>query len=35
VKRPASWGIDYMFLAKFDGKWKTMQNLWQSPPPKT
>ena len=35
VKLTASWGIDFMFLGKFDGKWKITQILWQSPPPKT
>jgi hypothetical protein len=35
VKLKAAWGIDYMFLGKFDGKWKIVQILWQSHPPKT
>ena len=35
VKLTASWGIDYMLLGKFDGKWKITQILWQSHPPKT
>jgi Putative lumazine-binding len=35
VKLRASWGVDYMFLGKFDGKWKITQILWQSHPPKT
>jgi hypothetical protein len=35
VKLKASWGIDYMFLGKYEGKWKIMQILWQSHPPKT
>lgn len=35
VKLTASWGIDYMFLGKFDGKWKITQILWQSKPPRT
>jgi putative lumazine-binding protein len=35
VKLKASWGVDYMFLGKFDGKWKITQILWQSHPPKT
>jgi hypothetical protein len=35
VKLSASWGIDYMFLGKYDGKWKIVQILWQSHPPKT
>jgi hypothetical protein len=35
VRLKASWGIDYMFLGKFDGRWKITQILWQSHPPKT
>ena len=34
AKVTASWGIDYMLLAKFDGKWMITQILWQSHPPK-
>jgi hypothetical protein len=34
AKVTASWGIDYMLLAKFDGRWKITQILWQSHPPK-
>jgi hypothetical protein len=34
VKIVAAWGIDYMQLAKFDGKWKIVNILWQSHPPK-
>ncbi len=30
VKLTAAWGVDYMFLAKFDGKWKITQILLQS-----
>lgn len=30
----ADWGIDYMHLAKFDGQWKIINILWQSPPKK-
>ncbi len=33
VKLTAFWGTDYMHLAKYDGKWKIVQVLWQSPPP--
>ena len=33
VKLTAFWGIDYMHLAKYDGKWKIVQVLWQSAPP--
>lgn len=29
----AKWGIDYMHLAKSEGRWKIMQILWQSHPP--
>jgi hypothetical protein len=34
VKVTAQWGIDYMQLAKYDGKWKTINILWQGHPPK-
>jgi hypothetical protein len=34
VKVTADWVIDYMHLAKYDGKWKIINILWQSPPPK-
>jgi hypothetical protein len=30
VKLTANWGIDYMLLGKFEGKWKITQILWQS-----
>jgi hypothetical protein len=30
VKLTADWGVDYMHLAKYDGKWKIIQVLWQS-----
>ena len=33
AKLTATWGIDYLHLAKFDGKWMITQVLWQSPPP--
>jgi hypothetical protein len=29
----AAWGVDYMHLAKYDGKWMIVNILWQSPPP--
>jgi hypothetical protein len=29
----ASWGIDYMQLAKFDGTWKIINIVWQTHPP--
>lgn len=32
IKLTAVWGIDYMHLAKYDGKWKIINVLWQSPP---
>ena len=35
AKVTASWGVDFMLLAKFDGAWKITQILWQSPPPAT
>ena len=34
AKVTANWGIDYMLLAKFEGRWKITQILWQSHPPK-
>jgi hypothetical protein len=32
AKVTAVWGIDYMHLAKIEGKWWIMNVLWQSPP---
>ena len=32
AKLTAEWGIDYLHLAKFDGKWMIVNVLWQSPP---
>jgi hypothetical protein len=32
AKLTATWGIDYMHLAKYDGKWKITNILWQTPP---
>lgn len=32
AKVTASWGIDYLHLAKYDGHWKIINILWQSPP---
>lgn len=32
AKLTASWGIDYLLLAKFDGKWMITHVLWQTPP---
>jgi len=34
AKVTANWGIDYMLLARFDGRWKITQIIWQSHPPK-
>ena len=33
AKLTAWWGIDYLLLAKYDGKWMVTHVLWQSPPP--
>lgn len=33
AKIVAHWGVDYMHLAKVDGRWMIRQILWQSPPP--
>ena len=35
VKVVAVWGVDYMHLAKYDGKWMIVNILWQSPPQKS
>ena len=32
VKLVASWGIDYMHLAKYNGKWMICNVMWQSHP---
>ena len=32
AKLTAVWGIDYIHLAKYDGKWKFINVLWQTPP---
>ena len=32
AKLTAVWGIDYMQLAKYEGKWMIVNILWQSPP---
>lgn len=34
AKVTAMWGIDYMLLGKYDGRWKIVQILWQSHPSK-
>ena len=33
AKLTADWGVDYVQLAKVDGRWMIMNVLWQSPPP--
>lgn len=33
VKVTAYWGIDYLLLGKFDGRWMIAHVMWQSPPP--
>ena len=35
AKLTAVWGIDYMQMAKIDGRWMIMNIVWQSPPPGT
>ncbi len=32
AKLVASWGVDYLHLAKYDGRWKIVNVLWQSAP---
>lgn len=32
AKLTAWWGIDYLLLAKYDGRWMIRQVLWQTPP---
>ncbi len=34
AKVVASWGIDYMHLAKYDGRWQIINIVWQAHPPK-
>lgn len=34
AKLTAVWGIDYLHLAKYEGKWKIVNVVWQTPPPK-
>lgn len=31
----AWWGSDYLTMARYDGAWKIVQVLWQSPPPES
>lgn len=35
AKLTARWGIDYLLLARYDGRWMISHVLWQSPPPAT
>jgi hypothetical protein len=35
AKLTALWGVDYMHLAKYDGRWKIVNILWQEPPSNT
>ena len=32
AKLTASWGVDYLLLAKQDGRWMISHVLWQTPP---
>ena len=32
AKLTAFWGVDYVLLAKYDGKWMISHVLWQTPP---
>lgn len=32
AKLTAQWGIDYLHLAKYDGRWMIVNILWQTPP---
>jgi hypothetical protein len=34
AKITASWGIDHMHLAKYDGRWKIINIVWQAHPAK-
>jgi len=33
AKVVAWWGIDYLLMAKAEGRWQITHVLWQSPPP--
>jgi hypothetical protein len=35
AKVTAVWGIDYLHIAKYDGKWMIINILWQTPPKKS
>ncbi len=34
AKVTVAWGIEFMLLGKYDGRWKIVEILWQSHPPK-
>ena len=34
AKVTAYWGVDYLLMARFDGKWMITHVLWQTPPKK-
>jgi hypothetical protein len=34
AKVTAMWGIDYLHLAKYDGRWQIINILWQAHPAK-
>ena len=34
AKLVAQWGIDYLHLAKLEGRWKIINVIWQDHPPK-
>jgi hypothetical protein len=34
AKVTAFWGVDYLLMAKHDGKWMISHVLWQTPPRK-
>lgn len=33
AKLVAHWGVDYFHLGRYDGEWKIINVIWQSPPP--
>ena len=33
AKLTAAWGVDYLHLARYDGRWRIVNVLWQVPPP--
>ena len=34
AKIVAMWGLDYMHLAKYNGRWQIIHIVWQAHPPK-